>query len=408
MKVKYAVVVLIVVQSLVSQVMAQTHYKPGYYIGSDGKKVTCFIKSSDWKNNPIVIETKKTEADAQAVSVDISNIQEFEITEESKYKKTTVQLDRSGESSYNPSTERNPIFKQETLLLKVLVEGEAASLLCYQDNDLMRFFYQLKDSTAKPLVYKHYTFEKNTHVFAMENNYFQQQLWEKMNCSGNNLKSFTSISYTQSELVRFVVRYNTCKGASYIIHKPKRKVGAFRIKITPGVSLTSYKINNAQAQRQSVNFGTKPLMRWGLEFEQVLPYQNNKTSIWAEPSLQVYSAEKRAEQNIYNVKIGYVSLDIPLGFRYYFFLNDQTSIFADGAIVITQAGGNITYTNSAGGSFPVPLARYALNASAGIGIRHRKFSLASRYYLPRELFRTSGSFQSRYQTLAFILGYQFM
>lgn len=103
---------------------SQVSFEKGYYIDNTNQKINCLIKNVDWKNNPTEFEYKLAE-NSEPKKTTIKTIKEFGIDNISKYVRSTVNIDRSSESINNLSNDKNPIFKEEELFLKVLVEGKA-------------------------------------------------------------------------------------------------------------------------------------------------------------------------------------------------------------------------------------------------------------------------------------------
>ncbi|NOJ76422.1 hypothetical protein [Empedobacter stercoris] len=121
---------------------AQIRFEQGYIIDNNNQRQDVLIKNIDWLNNPKSIEYKNDETSKIEIAT-INQIKEFGINNRSKYVKADVKIDRSSEELSNISNIQEPEFKEETLFLKVLIEGEA-SLYDYVDYNLKRFFYKKK------------------------------------------------------------------------------------------------------------------------------------------------------------------------------------------------------------------------------------------------------------------------
>ena len=153
---------------------SQIKFENGYFINDTNQKVECLIKNIDWRNNPIEFEYMLSQ-NAIIQKASIKTVKEFGINGVTKYIRTTVNIDRSSDDLKNMSSERNPIFQEEQLFLKVLVEGKA-SLLLYENGNLTRFFFKTNDSITSQLVYKQYLAENRI----SQNNYFRQQLFSRL------------------------------------------------------------------------------------------------------------------------------------------------------------------------------------------------------------------------------------
>ncbi len=137
-------------------VWAQIGFEKGYFIDNDGQKTDCFIKNIAWNFNPSGINYKLTENADVLQTAEIGQIKNLAIYDKSKYVRADVDIDRSSDSFTNLNWEPKPIFEQERLFLKVLVESPTAILYGYESTGLERFFYSTATKTIKQLVYKKY------------------------------------------------------------------------------------------------------------------------------------------------------------------------------------------------------------------------------------------------------------
>ena len=159
---------------------SQISFEKGYFINNNEEKIQCFIKNVDWENNPKDFKYKLLEkSDPKTAS--IAQIKEFGIYNYSKYIRSNVNIDRSSENVNKLSNSKRPIFQEEELFLKVLVESKA-SLYQYVDNNLNRFFYNKDNSNIEQLIFKSYKttdLDKNNRY---RNNRYRQQLWVDLKC----------------------------------------------------------------------------------------------------------------------------------------------------------------------------------------------------------------------------------
>lgn len=183
---KYLLFTIALFFSIYSQ--SQITFEKGYYITNADQKVDGFIKNMDWKNNPDSFEFKLVQNDKSEM-VSILSIREFGIDMISKFIKSTVEMDRSSDNLNKLTKDKEPSFKKELLLLKVLVEGKA-SLFSYQDGNLTRYFYKMENSDIQQLVYKTYLNPKNR---KLKNTHFRKQVLDKfemfLNKFGQDQKS---------------------------------------------------------------------------------------------------------------------------------------------------------------------------------------------------------------------------
>ena len=141
-----------------SPIFSQINFETGYFIKNNNVKTDCLIRNIGWQKNPTEIEYKLNEND-KSQKATISEIKEFNVGDSYKYKRFTINIDRSSSDINNLSREKNPVWKEETLLLKILVEGEI-NLYQYEDINFVRYFISSGNhETAEQLVYKEYNAE---------------------------------------------------------------------------------------------------------------------------------------------------------------------------------------------------------------------------------------------------------
>jgi hypothetical protein len=110
------------------------------------------------------------------------------------------------------SHERNPIFKEEVLFLRVLIEGKA-NLYLYESNNLTRFFYSLEESEIEQLVFKRYRSQGNK---IGNNHLFRQQLWSHLQCPSFRMNKVEKTNYTRRDLVKYFVDFNECHDQLFV------------------------------------------------------------------------------------------------------------------------------------------------------------------------------------------------
>ncbi|MFL0097040.1 tRNA modification GTPase, partial [Tenacibaculum maritimum] len=174
---------------------AQITFEKGYYIDNLNQKVNCYIKNIDWDNTPSYFEYKTTLSSPKK-TIQVQSVKEFAIIGQSKYIRSLVEIDRSSSSLKHISNNKEPIFKKESLFLKVLVAGKA-SLYFYKDNNLRRYFYSKDDSQQiKQLIYKPYRISENK---IRKNNTFKRQLWLNLKCDKFTISKINQIQYKKNQ-----------------------------------------------------------------------------------------------------------------------------------------------------------------------------------------------------------------
>ena len=123
------------------------------------EKIECLIKNVQWYNNPNKFTHKLTD-DANEKETTINEVKEFGIYNASKYIRSTVNIDRSSEGITNLTTQKDPIFTNETLFLNVILEGKA-TLFFFKEDIVEKYFYKKENSTIEQLINKNYLTPNN-------------------------------------------------------------------------------------------------------------------------------------------------------------------------------------------------------------------------------------------------------
>ncbi|AUP81206.1 outer membrane beta-barrel protein [Flavivirga eckloniae] len=387
---------------------SQISFEKGYYIDNSGQKVECLIKNIDWKNNPKDFEYKLSET-SDIKNTNISYVREFGIYNDSKYIREQVKIDRSRESIDNLSRSSEPIFSEEKLFLKVLVEGKA-NLYLYVDENLRRYFYNKEDSNIEPLIYKRY----NTldYYYIKENVQFKQQLWNDLKCSIIEMKRVENLKYKKNSLISFFTDYNRCNNSDFTNYNENKKRDLFNLSIRPRLNNASLKIENTRSNFTDTDLGSKLNFGFGIEAEYILPFNKNKWSISIEPTYQSFKSEKTTNANNISggsltTKVAYSSIEIPLSLRHYFFLNDDSKIFANVSYVFdANLNSSVEFINTNNIVFSTLDIQTRTNLAFGVGYKiYDTYSLEVRYQTRRELLGEYVFWNSNYQTLSIIFGY---
>jgi hypothetical protein len=278
------------------------------------------------------------------------------------------------------------------VFLKVLLEGKG-SLYLFEDQEIRRFFYSVDKGEIFQLVYKKYQVDKN-HVG--ENNYFRQQLFNVFNCPDTSIDDLKRISYNRKDLLDFLISYNECKQAEYAYFKLKDKKDLFHFTLRPGMKMITIDFiekNFAESTEFRISGGTG--IRFGAEFETVLPFNKNKWSLFIEPSFQIMDAVGP------NISVEYQSIEIPFGFRYYLFLNDRSKFFANiSYLVDIPLNSTLRFRNA---DFNISKST---NFGFGIGYKYNeKYSVEIRYNTERDILSDFILFDAQFSSFSFIAGY---
>ncbi|MBL7866109.1 MAG: hypothetical protein JNK10_14610, partial [Cyclobacteriaceae bacterium] len=339
--------ILLAVMTTSLALQAQIVFEKGYIINNDGQRTECMIRNVDWKDCPKTFDYKI--GDGETVQGTLSDISEFGVFNGATFKRFKGQIDRSPDLVERITVGREPQWSDETLFLRVLVDGKAM-LYYFKDDIFERFFYSVNQSDIKQLVYKRYLTKGQVTVAGLEttglgeNESYKQQLFNDLTCADISRKSIEGMKYVKSDLTKLFSKYNSCQGATASTVKEEgTKKGVTQITIRPGLTVYSMKTTNSSNSALNRDFGTNVSYRIGLELENILPWNKGTWSLLFEPVYGSYSASSGTT----NVK--YNSLDFNAGVRRYFFLNGGGKLYLNAVVIygfpISSA---ITYSAGSG------------------------------------------------------------
>ncbi|WP_179020094.1 outer membrane beta-barrel protein [Winogradskyella forsetii] len=395
---------------------SQINYEKGYYIDEANEKINCLIKNVDWVNNPDAINIKYSDED-KPKTLSIDNIKEFEIYDKHRYIRKEVNLDISGINLSNMSSTRNPILEVRTIFLKVILSGEL-SLYEYRNAEILRFFYSLNDvKEFEPLIYKSYKLNNGS---IGENESFKQELLFNLKCNDLSNKEFENLRYKRESLIKLFKKYSSCRSLEYKeFSKDSKKYDFFNLKIKPGISFASMDFKGSGVE-EVIDLENKTTLRIGVETEFIFKFNNNKWAIIVEPTYSKYESMYVLPDIINNstvvnenqriLEVEYQYLEIPIGLRYYFFINKNFDVFINGLFVL--GFGLDSKTDFVFGiDVPVTLDHgRTTNLAYGLGFKlFDKYSAELRLQTSREIFgkRFTGSYfgESNFKSLSIIFGY---
>jgi len=389
---KQLLIILIAIWSINGY--SQIKYETGYFVSNDGSRFNCLIKNIDWKNNPKEFTYKLSE-NADPSVADIKSVVEFGISDFAIYKRFTINVDRSSEVLSQLSTNRNPEFTEEELFLKVLVEGKA-TLYSYEEGDFRKYFFKMDSSVVEQLIFKSYSVSR---FETKENNSFRQQLVNNLKCEKISSADIEKINYTINDLVKIFNSYNECQNSGSKDYEKKANRDNFNLSVRPGLNHSSL-VFNSPSDALEIDFGKKLTVRFGIEVETLLPFNKNKWAIIIEPTYQYFKSEITSGNRYF--AIDYKSIELPIGIRYYIFLNENSKFYLNSSYVIDfDFYSEIVTVN---GTWNEISSRP--NWAFGLGYtQNNKYTLELRYGLSRDIIRDP-NFNSDYKTISFILGYK--
>jgi hypothetical protein len=358
---------------------AQINFEQGTFKNNNGEVTNCLIKNVAWKNNPVKFQYKLTENEPEKEAT-INEVQAFNVGGY-VFERYTVEIERSASTIGSLDASGKPDFKSETLFLKVLVAGNI-SLLVYEDGNIRKYFYKSEaiDRTEQ-LLYKRY--EENMQV--KEYNRYKYQLAQLFADAKYPQGTYDRLKYDEKSLKNLFLKYNGITGTATDETKGQNK-SKFAFRVTAGVHQASIETQaETLSYREHHDFGNKTVFSGGLEVEWIMPFNNNKWSLFLNPNYQSYKQDDRKTMSsagrLYGWKAEANYLSVPIGARYYMFLTQKSKIFVNVAYTLNfKTGGQLSNNNMV---FDLTSRQGWL---VGVGFSYGNAGAELRYHLKRDLF----------------------
>ena len=384
---------------------SQILFEKGYFIDNKGNKIECLIKNVDWVDNPDQFEYK-INIESKSKIAKIENVQEFEIYNFSKFKRFFIELDLTNYNSNKLNEKRKTILKKDTVFLKYLIDGKVSLFLYSMANGtLNRFFISKNYQDPQPLIYNRFV-DNNLKIH--EDKQYLQFLWNNFRCGNITKEKIERIKYNDKDLTNFITDYIKCKDFSFVNYRKKPKREIFHSGIRAGINY-SWLVIDVQDNKLN-DFEKKLGVGLGLDFEFVLPFNKNKWTIFLQPYYQNYKSEVINQRifiydTIYSHdKVVYNSIEIPLGLRYYMFLNKRDRIFVEAAYSYNIAFDSFIDFEKRNDLDINPNP----NLSIGAGIKKYNFTVLFKYSFNRNVLSDYPFWYSNYNYLSFNVGYDFL
>lgn len=383
---------------MVSTAHAQILFEKGYFIENSGNRVECFIRNVDWKNNPDSFRYKLSE-EGEPKTAEIANVRAFGVSDYLAFERHTVAIDRRSYLASNLNQNRDPIFREEQLFLKLLVKGKA-KLYGYEDGNLRRYFYSLGEAPPQQLVYTRYKSPANK---ILDNYYYKSQLASEVKCESVSSTAIDNTAYTEAALVSYFITYNECTGDAYSVLREERRSGLFHLNLRPGIDYASLDVRNTGGNRIRTEFENQLSLRMGLELEVLLPFNKNKWALTVEPFYRSFQTE-----NDDDTKAEYKSLVASLGVRHYFFIDETSKLFLNANFGMEFPLNSELRVNTLFSQSDLEIQSSILDNYWAVGMGYswrNKMSVEVRYNISQDLLVGYETWRSDFSGVSLLFGY---
>jgi hypothetical protein len=409
---------------------AQIKFEAGYILTDKNERIECLIKNMDWRNSPNEIIYKFSD-DKEELKLITSQINEFGIYGNVKYKKFTVQIDRDIFTDERNGIFKNkdPKFNNESLLIKCLLEGKA-NLFLYEENDLKRFFYNVDNTEIKQFIYKRYLVHIDTMknegmhlkgdqpLKVLENNKYKNQLWADLYCEGISMNDIETLSYFEKPLLKIFKKYNDYHKSEYTVYKKIQKTSAlFNFYLQAGSNYSSLQMSNEffNLLNMDIDFEGNFGYRVGIDAEFIAPYNNNKWALSFNPSYNTYRTEKKLQYIQFstityftNVIVDFKFIELPMVLKYYIYLNNDSKFNINASFILDYFfNSSINYEAiELKDMFPMQLSR---SSNFGLGYVYKnKYSVTFKYQSNKSILKNYMNWIGNYRIMSLTLGYNLM
>ncbi len=297
---------------------AQIVFDPGYFIDNSGNRVECFIRYRQSTFTPTDFKYKRTQESAVETGV-MDEVEEFGVTNYALYVRKTVLIDTSSQNLTTISDHPEPELQTRTVFLEALVSG-LATLYKYVDKQRVFFFFEKTDTGLQQLIFKQY---QKTPTALGTNEGYKQQLFEHVYCEQIPLTDITNMRYREKEVKAYFLKYNSCLSDEATDIQSGTHKTQLHLTAREGVSVADMHLIRPN---YSIDFLPQLSFRPGFEFALSPPVNKGKWELTAEPIFQYFTSETRT---INEGKANYYSLEVPLGIRYYMYLNNGARFFTN-------------------------------------------------------------------------------
>lgn len=379
---------------------AQINFEQGTFTKNDGQVVNCLIKNVDWKNNPVNFTYKLNETDYEK-KTGIADVISFEVGNHSFWR-FTVNIDRSSSEVSDMSNHKDPDFKEEILFLKKIA-GDASMLYRYEDGNIVRYFASKGSSTPEQLIHKPYLVAGGISY----NDSYKGQLYRLMKDKFTGNTEYKNVRYNDRDLIKLFTLYNGNENdeKSHV----QKKSASVSVKFLVGARYMSTSNKNIDVGG-NFDLGGQLTPMAGIELETILPFNNNKWAVFIQPQYQSYSKGKTSTFNgeinplVDKWDINYKSIDVPLGIRHYFFLNNNSKISISAAYLYSFKlfGSKVNFSRT-GNAYNYQKSAEILN-NAGLmvasGYYYKNAGIELRYNFKRSLMSNNAFWTSKYSGLS--------
>lgn len=380
----------------VTQGLAQARYAPGAYVAPGGQRYEGQILDRDWGTNPTSIRFRPADG-AAGRTVGLPELASFRVGDRARYVRAVVPVAPRVRGTADVSREREPDFPTDTVLLRALIEGEAA-LYELRRGPAYNYYYRVGEGPITRLVHNTYLGpDGRTRVNAD----YRRQLARDVACGG---PTGDLPAYERRGLADYFRAYHACRDVAFEDYDDDGGIGELHLRVRPGVVGSTFVFETASGSE--IDFGTAVGWRLGLELEYVLPIRGGQWSLLAEPTyISRGGSQQFGTRTPRVLTFDYRGIDVPLGVRYGLRVGSRARLLTDAGLSVTL---NLPTDFALSNLVELEAGRVSSTWFLSVGYEYAdRYSISARVQTSRDLL-DEFNYRTRYPSASLVVGYRML
>lgn len=391
----YQLMIVMVAVLTGDPILAQEYGNPGYIVYDNGEEKEVYFQNEDY----IYSTTKvlyRDQPGAEIKEVSIDRIKEFRVPGSFKFIRARVEIDRSFNSNDDISSGYQPVFTDETIFLRVIVEG-GVSLFSYEDKNADRYFMGQQKGQITQLIYKKYNIVVEdsrgiTENVTGMNDSYKEQIKSTLQCSDITDSEVKELSYNRSSLTEIFASYYNCKGTEPVRWSERKKSEIeINARLRSGLRVTTPEFNSSSvviansimlpvSQGASANTILSYFIAGELEFSVPISVTGLFSGFTEITYMNLEGDLSGVEGEAYGMMMDFQMLRLQGGTRYYYPVSRNLNPFLEFSVAYSFLLNESSSIRTDVGIGGIRDTDYPHELILGIGLDiNRKFNVLARY-----------------------------
>ena len=371
-------------------------FKPGYVVLASGDTLEGFVETKTWRISPNKVTFTSIAIKNDTITYGLKDIKGFS-SNGFIFTKRKVKIDIQPNeitelTQSNTSAARSadaPVFKEDTVLLQVLVGGKANLYLYNEPSGRSHYYLESDVSEIQELLNTMFEktkigdggVSKNYIGYAQE--YKMQLLTSLIGCKTITYKE-CDIDFKESDLKKLILTFNKCVEPNKTIYASVKEEWVVKPYLGAGLAIASMKFKSGAEYYNyliDADFtkSTSFTANFGLSF--IIPKYDKRLSIYSELAYINYRFESQVPQSIglatYDLVIDYTQIGLNLGMAYNLSKNKVSPYLKAGISMLYSFNYTMEGTSSKFAPYnfwPAP-RKFQMGLNFGTGIAFGKFAI---------------------------------